>query len=78
MKISKKPNMVDNEASISPKSIPSKKWKKSTVFGAGILLLVLIPIIVFSILNFIGISNLNARLSSEEKENVAKKLILRK
>ena len=53
------------ETSISQKSTPSKKWKKFTIFGAGMLSLILIPMIVFTILSNIEISNLNARLDFE-------------
>ena len=64
--ISEEPILADKEASISSQneSTSSKKWKKSTFIFGGIMgLVVLIPI-VFSIVNMVEDSSLKHEISS--------------
>ena len=75
--ISQNPILADEEASISSHngSTSSKKWKKSTFIFGGIMgLVVLIPI-VFSIFNVVENSNLkqeNSRLEAKLESEVEK------
>ena len=75
--ISEEPILADEEASISSQneSTSSKKWKKSTFIFGGIMgLVVLIPI-VFSIFNVVENSNLkqeNSRLEAKLELEVEK------
>ena len=75
--ISQNPILADEEASISSHngSTSSKKWKKSTFIFGGIMgLVVLIPI-VFSIFNVVENSNLkqeNSRLEAKLELEVEK------
>ena len=75
--ISQDPILADEEASISSQngSTSSKKWKKSTFIFGGIMgLVVLIPI-VFSIFNVVENSNLkqeNSRLEAKLELEVEK------
>ena len=65
---SQDPIMADEEASISSQrgSTFPKKWKKSTIiFGGLIVLLILIPI-VFSIFNMVENSSLKQEISALE------------
>ena len=80
MNTSQDPIMAAEEASISSQRGPtsSKMWKKSTfIFGGLIVLLVLIPI-VFSILNMVEIISLKHENSSlkHEVSNLETKLEL--
>ena len=68
--ISEEPILADEEASISSQSgsTSSKKWKKSTFIFGGIMgLVVLIPI-VFSIVNMVENSSLNQEVSDLRRE----------